>query len=389
VIRFLTRAFPFALTLFLVSCQSGMEIKVNNPPVLQALNVDNTIGAAPLTVNFTWIAASDLDSDPISCSLDTNNDGVLEFANFDCSQLTTQNFIYRSAGSFVAKLTVSDSKGANVNRITTINVTPPIVPGSYSIVVRYSASFPAKFKPAFEAAATRWQSIIVADVPDSTLSYSATTSCGVGQSDIVGVDDLVIWASTIPFDANDPNLLGQAGPCYSRQPSKLTLVGGMEFVDTKLDGLLAANQLTDTVMHEMGHILGLGTHWQVLNLTANTLGGGFCGTDPQYIGANALREYRALGGIGNIKLENLGGPGTCEGHWKENVFGTELMTGFLNGNVANPLSRITLGSMQDLGYNIDLSKADSYTIPAAGTASVSVRSANDLIVTRPVDQVVP
>jgi hypothetical protein len=127
-----------------------------------------------------------------------------------------------------------------------------------------------------------------------------------------------------------------------------------------------------------------------LNLTANALGGSLCGTDPQYIGANAIREYRALGGTGNIKLENLYGPGTCEGHWKESIFGTELMTGFLNGGVPNPLSRMTLASMQDLGYSIDLSKADSYTIPAAGTASVSIRAGkNDLIVTRPVDQVVP
>jgi PKD repeat protein len=374
--------------LLLVACPDN-TIK-NQTPILQALNVDKTTGVAPLSVQFSWNAASDPDNDSIFCSLDTNDDGTPEFLNFDCAAITSQSVNYPQAGNYLAKLTVSDNKGASLSRTTTVNVTAPVTPGSYSIVLRYTARFPAKFKPAFEAAATRWQNIITADVPDSPQIFRPA-NCGVtGQTDVVGVDDLVIWVDTIPFDANDPNLLGQAGPCFSRQPSKLTLVGVMEFVDTQMDGLLKANQLTDTVTHEMGHILGLGTHWQVLGLTANTLGGNFCGTDPQYIGSNALREYQALGGTGNIKLENLYGPGTCEGHWKENVFGTELMTGFLNGNVANPLSKMTLASMQDLGYSIDLSKADSYTIPAAGTASVSARaSKNNLIVTRPVEQVIP
>jgi Leishmanolysin len=389
VIRLLTRALPLVFMLFLVACPST-DPSTNRSPVLQALNVDQSSGDGPLSVNFSWIAASDPDGDPVACNLDVNGDGVFEFSSFDCSKVTTQPYTYKIIGNFVATLNVTDSKGATVSRTTSINVTTVVVPGLYNIVLRFTARFPDKFKPAFQSAVLRWQTIITADVPDSIQTFYAA-DCGVtGQTDVVGVDDLVIWVDTIPFNASNPYLLGRAGPCFSRPISRLTAVGAMEFVDTQMDGLLAANQLTDTVMHEMGHILGLGTHWQTLGLSANVLGGNLCGTDPQYVGANALREYHALGGTGNIKLENLYGPGTCEGHWKESVFGTELMTGFLNGNVANPLSKITLGSMQDLGYSIDLSKADSYTIPAAGTASVSVRAGkNDLIVTRPVDHLVP
>jgi Leishmanolysin len=372
--------------LLLVSCPSS-GADVNQNPVLPALNVNTTSGIAPLLVTFSWVAASVPGGKPLSCSLDTDSDGILEFANFDCSKMTQQKYTYQNVGNYVATLGVIDSTGALISQSSAINV---VVPGLFSVVLRYSARFPDKFKPAFQAAVTRWQSMITADLPDDARTFNPS-NCGVtGQVVVNGVDDLVIWVDTIPFDANNPNLLGRAGPCSSRPISRLTSVGVMEFVDTQMDGLLKANQLTDTVMHEMGHILGLGTHWQLLNLTANTLGGNLCGSDPQYVGANAIREYRALGGTGNIKLENLYGPGTCEGHWKESVFGTELMTGFLNGNVANPLSRMTLASMQDLGYNIDLSKADPYSIPAAGTASVSTRAGKtDLIVTRPVEQVVP
>jgi hypothetical protein len=386
--NFLSRALPFVLTLFLVSCPFTGSI-INSNPVLQALNADKSLGAAPLAVTFSWAAASDPNNDPLVCSLDTNTDGVLEFPNFDCSSITTQKFTYQNVGSHVATLKVTDNKGAFVSRTTTINVTVPVVPGSYNIVLKFRAGFPDRFKAAFQAAATRWQSMITADVPDDTRTFTPSQYCGFGQDPIVGVDDLAIWVDTIPFDASNPYLLGQAGPCYSRQPSRLTMVGEMAFVDNQMDSLLNGNQLTSTVMHEMGHILGIGTHWDnnpslAIGLSSTS---GACGANPQFVGVNAIREYRALGGVGNIAIENTSGPGTCDGHWKESVFGRELMTGFLNYQQINPLSRITLGSMQDLGYSIDLSKADPYSIPAPGTALV--RSGKPLIVTRPVDQLVP
>jgi Leishmanolysin len=252
--------------------------------------------------------------------------------------------------------------------------------GAYRIELRYAADFPARFKPAFEAAAQRWQSIITADVPDIKDTIDPA-DCGVnGQSALGGVDDLVVYAGIIPFDAANPNLLGQAGPCYFRTPSFLTIVGTMAFVDNKMDGLLQANQLTDTVTHEMGHILGIGTHWKnvpniAIGLSSDSAQ---CGANPEFIGVNAVREYRALGGTGNIEIENQGGPGTCDGHWKESIFGTELMTGVLNDGVTNPLSRITLGSMQDLGYSVDLSKSNAYSISAFGGSTL--RSRNQLIV---------
>jgi Leishmanolysin len=261
--------------------------------------------------------------------------------------------------------------------------------GAYRIELRYSADFPARFRPAFEAAVQRWQSIITADLPDIGDTIRPV-DCGVdGQTDVVGVDDLVIFANIIPFDNQNPNLLGQAGPCFVRKTSFLTIAGTMAFVDNKMDGLLQANQLTDTVTHEMGHILGIGTHWNNVPNIATGISSDQtqCGTNPEFIGANAIREYRALGGTGNIQIETEGGPGTCDGHWKESVFGAELMTGVLNAGVPNPLSRITLGSMQDLGYSVDLSKANSYSISAAPISTL--RSRNQLIVTRPKEHFLP
>ncbi len=38
------------------------------------------------------------------------------------------------------------------------------------------------------------------------------------------------------------------------------------------------------------------------------------------------------------------------------------MTGFVGG-APNPLSRLTVASLKDLGYVVDLKKAEAYTLP--------------------------
>ena len=46
--------------------------------------------------------------------------------------------------------------------------------------------------------------------------------------------------------------------------------------------------------------------------------------------------------------------------------GGELMTGYAEAaGVAMPLSAITVGSMQDLGYVVNYAKADSYVKPSS------------------------
>ena len=70
------------------------------------------------------------------------------------------------------------------------------------------------------------------------------------------------------------------------------------------------------------------------------------------------------GGI-KVPIENCVGvsgcgPGTFNSHWREGVFFNELMTGYLNSGVVNPLSALTLAAMQDLGYTVNMSAAEPY-----------------------------
>jgi len=117
--------------------------------------------------------------------------------------------------------------------------------------------------------------------------------------------------------------------------------------------------LNAVILHEMGHVIGVGTLWN------DYLSGDI--QNPVYTGKNALREYRTLTGRRNtsIPVENTGGEGTALGHWRETTFHTELMTGYAEpAGVPMPLSRMTVGCLQDLGYTVDITKSDPYTLPS-------------------------
>jgi hypothetical protein len=66
-----------------------------------------------------------------------------------------------------------------------------------------------------------------------------------------------------------------------------------------------------------------------------------------------------------VPVHNADGPGSRDSHWRESILGRELMTPRLNSGLANPLSRLTAASLQDMGYVVNLAGADMYSITAA------------------------
>ena len=146
------------------------------------------------------------------------------------------------------------------------------------------------------------------------------------------------------------------------------------------------------IIHEMGHVLGLGTIWDELGLRQ-----GAGTSNPTFTGASAMRSSRRCAARPRsqaVPLANVGGPGTRDAHWREVVFGNELMTGFLNLGV-NPLSRLTVGALQDMGYEVQLAAADPYALPTAleiammGIGGDSVDPHDRGIMLRPTPGVLP
>ncbi len=54
------------------------------------------------------------------------------------------------------------------------------------------------------------------------------------------------------------------------------------------------------------------------------------------------------------------GAGTAQEHWSEQLFGRELMTPDVDRR-RSPISRMTLGAMEDLGYAVNWSAAEPYS----------------------------
>jgi hypothetical protein len=157
----------------------------------------------------------------------------------------------------------------------------------------------------------------------------------------------------------------------------------MELDEADLADLLADGSLEDVIVHEMGHILGFGTVW---NIDPNDLLVGRRGPDPYFDGAGAVAAFDAAGGAGRtrpkVPVENTGGGGTRDSHWRESVHNSELMTGWLEGGGApNPLSAITIASLADMGYSVNMATADSYTLfnPEAAPGQVPSQSKRFLL----------
>jgi len=70
-------------------------------------------------------------------------------------------------------------------------------------------------------------------------------------------------------------------------------------------------------------------------------------------------EYQKLSGCKTpVPVEYDGGDGTACGHWDEDCLIDELMTGYATGTL--PLSRITVGGLEDLGYQVNYAAADPF-----------------------------
>ncbi|HSJ13848.1 MAG TPA: leishmanolysin-related zinc metalloendopeptidase [Longimicrobiales bacterium] len=236
---------------------------------------------------------------------------------------------------------------------------PPAGDAGFSITVRYIGVTTPSQRNAVERAVARWSAAIVKDIPDVPLTIAAD-ACLDGQPAVQEtVDDLLLFVHFASFDGPG-GAIAQAGPCFVRSGSQLPLVGVLMVDRDDMSTLTRNGLLEDVMLHELGHVLGIGTVWTGLRLLS-----GAGGDDPQFTGAYASAVYHELAGLsGSVPVENTGGPGTRDGHWRESVFGNELMTGTLDFG-GNPLSALSIQSLRDLGYATTTTPASGYTLPVA------------------------
>jgi hypothetical protein len=259
-----------------------------------------------------------------------------------------------------------------------LQVTAAPAQSEFDIDVRFTVPVTAAQRAAFVNAAARWRSAITGDIPAITLTAADgvdANACGIVHPAVrETIDDLIIFVELRALDGPG-KLLGEAGPCIRRIPSNLPISGTMKFDTDDLTRMEQNGTLTQVIMHEMGHVLGFGTLWG-FHIPSLVVGSG--GADP-YFSGSAATDYFALAGgtvTNGVPVENcvLGVPPTCgagtrDAHWRESTFGAELMTGYIGAGL-NPLSTVTIASLADLGYTVNLAAADDYHLPTSSGSAL-------------------
>jgi hypothetical protein len=266
---------------------------------------------------------------------------------------------------------------------------PAPTPSAYKIDLRFFGTATTSAQQTlFANAAARIKQIVVGAPPlvNATGADPAKYCSATGVPIFSGtIDGVVIYAS---FDSIDGRgkILAQSGPCYIRQNGTKddwrTSIGVMKFDTADVAALTGSGNLQEVITHEMLHVLGFGAFWTGPGAPppADTVGANLLinyGPNVSYIGPGGIAGCRSLGGINtcatSVPVEGTaGGDGTIYSHWRESVFGNELMTGFISAG-KNPLSIMTIRSLEDLGYTVDTTAADAYTraglnLRAAGSA---------------------
>lgn len=339
--------------------QTGlMGYAVNIRP---AVRVTDAGGGPVPSVSATFAVASGGGS-VTGATVSTNSNGVAQVGSW---------VLGASAGANTVTATVTGA-GIAGNPVT---FTATGATSTFNVTIQnVGPAFSAAVQTAFDAAVAKWQQVIYQDIPDFANFSASAGQCG-SNSPAIGpltVDDVLILARIDSIDG--PNgILGQAGPCFIRSTSRLTIMGQMTFDSADVAALATAGQLNNVILHEMGHVLGFGSLWTQtqFNCLQNASATGSV-LDTYFSCAKAVAMFDSTGGTtytgGNkVPVENCGpaspvgcGAGTVNSHWREPTFVEELMTGYLNGGVPNPLSRLTAASMEDLGYGVNYAGSDNY-----------------------------
>ena len=227
--------------------------------------------------------------------------------------------------------------------------------GDYDIELVFSDHFTERQKNVLQYAVRRWMAVITEDLPDYEFNQGWSGTCGDQSYEIPAgerIDDLRIYMGT--FEGG--GAVGYGGPSVVRQETHLPVLGCMAF------DLSSANLLI-TGLHEIGHVLGFGPIWDELGFLQDLDG------DTHFNGPLAIAAFDEAGGSdytgAKVPVQKMGG-----GHWRYSAFPDELM----RPGGGSALSAITVQSMADLGYGVDVTQADPYTLPGATSAQARAKT---------------
>jgi hypothetical protein len=318
---------------------------VRVPPAVRVIDRHGN-GVPGIPIRFDAVASTIANQESVSDSL-----GIAETNDWTPAGVTDMSLVASSSAVAAASAPFSAR----------------VVPELFEIEFRALGSIPRRLEQALERAAARWMSVIAAHTGTSQVTLGAG-ACGPTSPFLSeSVRDVVVFVRVTPIDGQG-DILASALPCALHEESNLPVVARITFDSSDVAQYIASDWVDLIATHELGHALGFGTVWEQRGLVLN---GGTA--NPSFRGLAAAREYGfAFGATSSVvPVENTGGSGTANRHWRASVFPTETMNGFIESRTA-PLSRITIGAMEDVGYQVRYDAADVYP-PLRGVGPTSLR----------------
>ena len=322
--------------------------------------------------NLIWLGLGNNNISDLSALAGLNNLTRLGLGNNNISDLSAlaglNNLTLGLRLNPLSVSSVNDYIPALERSGATVIFDPPFRESDFDIeLVFLDDRLTEKQKQMIRHAARRWMSIIREDLPDYEVPQGWSGECGdqsYAISDGEWIDDLRIYVV-----GRDLSRYGAAGLGHAeaRRRTNLPFLGCVQF-NTNPGNFgrrsVSSTSLLHTAMHEIGHALGIGTIW-FDDFLQDWSG------DIHFNGPRAIAAFDEAGGRSYTGAKVP--VATDQNHWRNSVLGGELM----NQGGGGALSAITIQALADLGYSIDVTQADRYTLPsAAAKASAKIAASS-------------
>jgi hypothetical protein len=276
---------------------------------------------------------------------------------------------FPSAGSFTIGYRCTGADGKVSPPATRTIAVAPAGPSQVHFQPQYlSTTAEAVLGAAVDAAVAILSSVVTGPTPGLDGSEAPWSDCG-NVPITTHVGEVRVLVSLQALDGVG-GMVALSSPCYIRTSDGLPYVGLMR-IDEADAPFLSAQRLRATITHELMHVLGFGTTWDQSGLPLLISGQGT--SNPFFAGPNARAAFRDFDGgagyqPGQVPLENTGGAGSRDRHWRATIFSDELMTAYLG--TSSPLSRTTLEAFVDQGWQVNAELADPFVISTASYAGL-------------------
>ena len=323
-------------------------VQGNRAPTV-ASNIDN-IEAFPSEVySFTLTDVfSDPDGDDLTWSASSTDTSVASTEIVaDTLGVTTVG-----VGHEIVTVTATDPDGRSATDRFTVKVSER---PNFDIDIVWWAgsgsSIPGSKRNPMRDARDRWEAALQ-PTELTNIIFEETVTCGDYSTDSPTIDDHLVLIGMDEIDGRGGKLAG-AGYCVRRSSDKTPVLSRI-IIDKDDINRLSNSYLERIMLHEFAHALGFtDNHWELFDLVDT-------GTDPHFKGSLATAAFNAAGGT------NYSGNkvpiSSDHAHWRKSVLTNELMTPTTSAEGTSPFSAITLQAMADIGYTVDLSQVDAFTL---------------------------